>query len=152
MLFPPKVRQLFKESIASLGSEQGLRIRLVHEDPQLADLPWEYLHLPLSGDAEGLDGFLAMDPRLSIVRYDPFETPEPDLVQKSSLRVLAGFASPEDQAGLDLDEERGHIEKALSDIPGIELVDFVEHLTTEKLEHALRQQIDIFHFAGHGVL
>ena len=50
--------------------EERLRVQLsfVEESADLASLPWEYLYRPDRGQAQGVSGFLLMDPCLSMVR------------------------------------------------------------------------------------
>jgi hypothetical protein len=49
MLLPPAVCQMLLHSLNALGPEQGLRLRLVLDDPPLANLSWEYLRLHRTG-------------------------------------------------------------------------------------------------------
>lgn len=68
-LLPPQVFRLLAESMAAVGNRRGggLRVRLDLDDA-LIDLPWEYLYRPDRAQAQGVSGFLLMDPALSIVR------------------------------------------------------------------------------------
>ncbi|HNP74096.1 MAG TPA: hypothetical protein PKK15_23460 [Kouleothrix sp.] len=74
LLLPPKasgaaagVGDLLAESLLAIGPDAGLRLRL-RLSPQLAALPWEYLYVERAGGGDGMDGFLALDPRVAIVR------------------------------------------------------------------------------------
>ena len=150
-LFTPTVRELFVASLAATRVEQGLRLRLLLDAPALANLPWEYLyHMPagLSGE-KGRDGFLALHPRLSIVRHEAIPTPTPSVAAKLPLKLIAGLASPSDQAPLDLAAERRFVEAALTDAQPID-ARFIENLSVAQLE-AAGAGVHIFHFAGHGV-
>src|SRR5262245_3124040 len=72
-LLPPKpagaasgVRELFAASLDLVGQDAGLRLRL-RLPPLLAALPWEYLYVDRAAGGDGMDGFIALDPRVAIV-------------------------------------------------------------------------------------
>src|SRR5262249_34899027 len=68
LLLPPVTRNLFRRSVDCLRDGQGLRLRL-RLAPELAALPWEYLWVPDARDLPaGPQFFLALQPRISIVR------------------------------------------------------------------------------------
>ena len=70
-LFPPPVRTLLRDSLKRLtGPDEGLRLRLRFEAPELACYPWEFCYLPEAEDGDILvtTRFLALDRKLSIVR------------------------------------------------------------------------------------
>jgi hypothetical protein len=148
MLLPRTVREMLLSSLASLGQDCGLRLRLVLDDLRVANAPWEYIYLsPVNGD-DGPYGFLALDPRISIVRHEAFPIAPGSVEAQLPLRLLVGFASPNQFPQLDLAAEREYIEKALDGVEGMQIT-FVEHLTVPKLEAACHGA-DMFHFAGHG--
>lgn len=147
-LLPAAVREMLTRSLDSLDPEQGLRLRLILDDPGLADLPWEYLHLNRAMGEPGLDGFLVLDRRISIVREEPIPLPVLPLAAAPRLRLVVGFAAPEDARPLDLEAERESIAQALEGLDRFE-VSFVEHLTAETLGPAV-EGAGAFHFAGHG--
>jgi hypothetical protein len=149
MLLPPTVRSMFLRSLEAVGPDQGLRLRLVLDEPQLANLPWEYLYLARSSGEPGRDGFLALDPRLSLVRHESIPMAPGSVIATMPLKIVVGLSAPSGAPKLDLSAERGFIEAALEGVEGIE-VDFVEHLTVQKLEAAC-QGAHLFHFAGHGL-
>jgi len=154
-LFPPRVRSFLTTSLNLLGDDEGLRIRLRPDTYGLAELPWEYVYLPLSSvptKSRGPEGFLALNRRVSLVRY---ESQEGALVPidagVSPLRLVALLASPDDPSyeKLDLARERKSIEQALADLPVIH-PDFYLDATVDTLLGALVRPAHIFHFAGHG--
>jgi hypothetical protein len=49
VLLPPAVGQMLLHSLNAVGPEQGLRLRPVQDDPPLANLPREYIHLHRTG-------------------------------------------------------------------------------------------------------
>jgi len=127
----------------------GLRLRL-HFDPSepanlaFHALPWEALYCFQDG------GFLALDPKRSIVRYldlprsvDParFELP---------LKILVVPSSPVSLAPLATALEREQMERAwgLQDEVHVTVLD---RGTVGELRRALRGgQFDVLHFIGHG--
>jgi hypothetical protein len=148
MLLPGTVREMLFASLASLETGQGLRLRLVLDDLRVANLPWEYLYLPPAANADGPNGFLALDPRISMVRHEAIPMAPGSVAAQLPLKLVVGFAAPSQFPWLDLWAEREHIETALAGVEGVE-IGFVEHLTIERLEAGC-QGAHMFHFAGHG--
>lgn len=148
MLLPPAVREMLVRSMEAVGPEQGLRLRLLLDDPQVANLPWEYVYLQRGGGEKTRDGFLALDPRISLVRHEAIAIARGSVQAKRPLRIVAGLSAPSDAPGLDMAAEGEFVAAALRDVEGVE-VTFVENLTVEKLEAAC-QGAHLFHFAGHG--
>ena len=78
----------------------GLRIRLLLAGtPELADLPWEYLH------HSTLNGFLSLSIQTPLVRYLELARPIRPLAVAPPLRVLVMIASPRDYAPLNVERE-----------------------------------------------
>jgi hypothetical protein len=150
VLFPDKVRDLFDRSFDDLEDEQGLRLRL-RLSPSLAEIPWEYLYMQLGGGEKDITGFLALKPRLSLVRHEALPVSGELDVTPKSRRLLVTMASPKEPgyAPLELTEETANLQKALEDVPGIEL-ELIEQATIPGLQEKLLHGADIFHFAGHG--
>jgi len=156
LLFPPRARLFLTRSRARLDDDEGLRIRLKMHTYALADLPWEYVYIPppdTPPDQKSLDGFLVLDRRVSLVRYEVMgQSPGSlDPVGGGPLRLVALLAAPEGStyAELDLGAEQRSIERALSDVPDIR-AEFHADATVETLEDALAREAHVFHFAGHG--
>ncbi len=151
VLLPPTVCSMFLRSLEAVGPDEGLRLRLVLDNPQLANLPWEYLYVGRAGEEIGRDGFLALDPRISFVRHEAIPIVPGSVTAVTAnrpLKMVVGLSAPSDAPRLDLEAEREFIEKALEDVQGIE-IEFVRNLTIEKLEAAC-YGAHFFHFAGHG--
>ena len=156
LLFPPRARELLTLSRAGLDDDEGLRIRLKVHTYALADLPWEYVYIPRPDtppDQKGLDGFLVLDRRVSLVRYEVMgqRLVSLDPVGAGPLRLVVLLADP-DTPGyphLDLDAERQNIEQALEEVPEIS-AEFYPDATVERLEDALTREAHVFHFSGHG--
>lgn len=71
-LFPPRVRDLYIRSLASLDETEGLRIRLMIDQYALSDIPWEYVYLSdadTPASQKRANGFLVFNPQISLARY-----------------------------------------------------------------------------------
>ncbi len=152
MLLPPAattgakgVDDLFAESLLLAGGD-GVRLRL-RLPPQLAALPWEFLYVERAGGGDGMDGFVALDPRVAIVRHESLAAPAPPPLASGALKVVAAFASPENLPPLDLAREQADLKQAL-DREGIAPV-YLPDATLAEVQAAL-PEAEIFHFAGHG--
>lgn len=134
-----------------LAPNQGLRLRL-RLDPALADLPWEYLYVQRGAGEKDATGFLALDPRLSLVRHEALPLPGEWSDQPRPRRLLVAMASPEASTfeALNLDRERTNLAQALAEVEGIQ-ADYLDGASPQSLGDALLPGADAFHFAGHGV-
>ncbi len=156
VLLPDAARRLYEQSLATLDDPQGLRIRLKLDTWGIADLPWEFSWLPPGGsesDPADASGFLLLNPRISIVRYELLSEPIAKLepVPGRNFRLVAVFSAPKDPNWVPLDlagEERG-LRSALEKRREIELT-VVEAATLAGLESTLLEGAEVFHFAGHG--
>ena len=143
------MRELFLRSLAKAGPDTGLRLRL-RLLPALAELPWEYIYLDQPGGGEGMDGFLALNPRIAIVRHEalPQEVPAIQPGTSQALKIVAALAAPPDMPRLDLAQERRDLEQALQGQAALRPV-FIEQATLDQLLAAI-PGAGVFHFAGHG--
>ena len=155
-IFPPRARGLLTRSQAELDNGEGLRIRLRLNTYALSDLPWEYVYVPRPDALPGqdrIDGFLALDRRVSLVRYELMEQrlESLDPVGASPLRLVVLMADPSTQAypDLDLDAERANIDEALKEVPAVR-PEFYADATAETVLDAVTRETHMFHFAGHG--
>lgn len=98
-----------------------------------------------------LDGFIALDRKISLVRYEvqgqPLVGVGPGGVD--SVRLVILMASPDGYPKLRLGIEKGEIEKAVEGSLSIKSECHLD-ATIQTLETAFRQDAHIFHFAGHG--
>ncbi len=69
LLLPEQVGEMLQESYKWLKEDEALRVRL-RLDTELAHLPWEYLYLDDDDQHPFLHGFIALNPRISIVRHE----------------------------------------------------------------------------------
>ncbi len=99
-LLPPPIEQFFRQALAKVEPEGGLRILLDQPmPPQLANLTWELLY-----DPGGL-GFLARSVRAPLVRHST-DLPLPhELPKEGPLRVLVVTASPEGKPPIGVESE-----------------------------------------------
>jgi hypothetical protein len=156
LLFPPAARALLERSLSRLADEDVLRIRLMLRDDAPARLPWEYAYVARAdtpADQKGPEGFLALDRRVSLVRYEVLgqEPGRLDPVGEGRLRLVALLASPDDPryARLRLEDEAAFIRAAVEDLPEIEPA-IHTGATVRTLQDAITPGLHIFHFAGHG--
>jgi CHAT domain len=152
-LLPARARERWSKSIPVLKEDEALRLRLKFDAWQVADLPWELVYVGRStawAGEKGANGFLALDRRVSIVRYEytdhgfaPFETGD------TSIRQVVLLSSPKSLQVLDLASEAAGIADSLQSITNLTL-EFLESPTVQALQEALEHPTHMFHFAGHG--
>jgi hypothetical protein len=155
MLLPPanddtrtSVRELFNRSFDRVGADGGLRLRL-KLPAELAALPWEYMYLDRTDGVEAsMLGFLALDPRIAVVRHEAVPVPKVAPVVSGAICVLGVLASPPDLELLQLDVEERVLHDALDGQPGLTLR-VCKDATLQDVESALTGA-HVFHFAGHG--
>ncbi len=143
-----QVRGLYVRSLERLQYDQGLRLRL-QLDHKLADLPWEYMHIQRGGGEKNITGFLAIDPRLSIVRHERMPFSGDLITTPKQRRILIALANSDASQPLALTKEKHNLDQALQNLEGFEY-DFIETTTSQSLSDKLLRGADIFHFAGHG--
>ncbi len=125
----------------------GLRIRLHLADPELADLPWEYLH-----DAR-VNRFLALSIQTPLVRYMNLPGAIQPIAVTPPIRALVMISSPSDYPSLDVEAEWTKLTAALADLQasGQISIDRLDNATLPALQRKLRKaQYHMFHFIGHG--
>lgn len=150
LLFPAPLADAVTGNLNAIGNEQGLRIRLKLDDFVLADLPWEYVWLAQLQPV----GFLALNGRISLVRYEQLSGVKSDLLPlgEDAVRLAALLADPLGSAeygALHLDVEEAKIREVLSKVNGL-AADIQPRTTVDALNKALAQRPHILHFAGHG--
>ena len=148
MLLPDGVREMLLASLAQIGPQQGLRLRLILDDARLANIPWEYMYVTAGFDETAPYGFLALDPRISMVRHESLPMAPAPVRCELPLKLVVGMASPAGMPKLDLQAERRFIETSLAAVDSVNAT-FVEDMTMEALEESC-QGAHMFHFAGHG--
>ena len=163
LLLPEYARKLFEKSLDLLGDGEGLRLRLRLEE-ELVALPWEYMYIQDTHGERTLSGFLALNPRISIVRHEPLEIPAEGFRSANKRRIVVAMATPQPYSDYpklaDLPNEQKLIKEALNCVAGVDVVylppyrghyeDDIPGARVEDLTRALKQTTDIFHFSGHG--
>lgn len=154
-LFPPRARLFLDRSRERLTDDDGLRVRLKLDSYPLADLPWEYIYLPdadTPATQRGVEGFLVLDRRISLVRYEILGQAPGELDPvNSEVRLVAIFSNPANPVypSLNLAAEQENLQQALTAIPQI-TTQFYSDATVETLLDAIVGGLHVFHFAGHG--
>jgi hypothetical protein len=147
VLLPRPVFALLLRSLERVASD-GLRIRLCL-DESLVDLPWEFIYRPDLPDQDTLDGFLALDSRISLVREPPLATPQAQPPGEKQHMVFAGAPFGVGERDLwGVEDEYQELSDALvgvRDLLSLEYVDAAgEHINT-----ALMKSVSMFHYSGH---
>lgn len=148
LLLVSEIQELFHEAYSALPDSEGVRLRVRCKDDVMKQVPWEFARINM-GDGSVFTP-LAVNPRLSIVRYEELRFPPPAPELRTILMVSAldagragGKSYPELPTN-SLDAPRFY-----GALP-VQVIS-VDPPTKESLKAALRdQQVDIFHFWGHG--
>ncbi|MFZ5915593.1 MAG: CHAT domain-containing protein [Chloroflexota bacterium] len=144
-LFSGDVHARYAESVGRAGSEEGLRLRLRLDPPELQALPWELLRDPEKREA------LALSKRVLIVRYLPVPRPAPPIAVQPPLRILAATASPSNCMPLDVEGEVLAIAESLRPLGSRVQVMPLPHASASTLrQHLIDIDPHVLHFAGHG--
>src|SRR5688572_17467085 len=94
VLLPTQIYGLLTRSLEHVNPEFGLRLRLCL-DEHLLDMPWEYMYSPDAPDASWLDGFLVLNPLISIVRGAPRSIRNPRPAGRRRMVFAGAFWSGE---------------------------------------------------------
>jgi CHAT domain len=117
------------------------------ETPELADVPWEFLHNATSNQ------FLSLSPDTPLVRYLDLPLAARPLAVTPPIRVLVMISSPTDFPQLDVAAEWDRLNSALHDLieRGLVSLTRLPSASLGSLQRPLRlSQYHIFHFIGHG--
>lgn len=155
------IRERFRAAYDEAGIDGGVRLRLIIADQTLKAWPWEYAFLDLVGGSESRSmlGFLALNPRISMVRHEPLPFPHPvgekSAADSTEIRMAFASALPAKQSLLHLDRDLEVIEDSLKSF-SVEGVRFaldpvITDATPDDLAGRLTRGTQIFHFSGHGI-
>ncbi len=155
------IRERFRAAYDRAGIDGGVRLRLIIADHVLKTWPWEYAYLDFLGgpESKSMLGFLALNPRISIVRHEPIPHPHPTQEKTTKdvtdIRMVFASALPKKQPKLRLDKDLAVIRESLKDF-NVEGVRFtlgpvLTNATPDELAQKLPKGTHIFHFAGHGI-
>ena len=148
VILPPEALSLLDLSLARLADDDGLRIRLCL-DPALAALNWEFLRRPQPHDSESLDGFLALDPRLSIVREPAWGGRSTAPVLQPRRMVFVGCRWDEDWDRWDVEEEYQTLTSEIASNKDALAIEPFIPAADKGIELALAAPSTIFHYSGH---
>ncbi len=146
-LFSKEAFYILKSSLEQIGREgKNLRLVLHLDAPELVCLPWELLHsvkLP--------PGHLALNKRVSVVRYLPRAQAVKRPPFRAPLEILVVISNPAGLIPLDVEGEKKAIEKALRPLiwSGDVHLRFCEHATLDALRAELKRGPDVLHYIGH---
>ncbi len=149
-LIQESVQDCFHTSLALARKEgKGLRLRLRIQPPELARLPWEFLH---EGKTES--DHLSLSKRTPVVRHLQVALPIESLILKPPIRLLGMVGA---RHGLDVAAEQQRMAQAIEHLTltdqgrGTIQLSWVEGHTWRALSEALdRGPWHVFHFIGHG--
>jgi hypothetical protein len=96
---------------------------------------------------EGMDGFLALDPRTAIVRHEELTAPADLRVLSGDIKVVTAIAEGPGLPELDLPSEERVLQEGLEGLDVV--VEPCRQATLTKLTPLLNGA-GVFHFAGHG--
>ena len=147
LLLSPPVFSMLIRSLEHVNSSDGLRIRLCLDAP-LIDLPWEYLYRPDARDASSLEGFLILDPRISLVREAPNLSFRLKPSPKPQRLVFIGTFGPEGDDPYEVEKEYDLLTEALAGLRDLVTIDY-RKASPDYIDKALTKQSAIFHYAGH---
>jgi len=127
--------------------ENGLRLKLRIQPPELAALPWEFLYDPREAE------YVSLSVTTPVVRYLELPRSIELLTITPPLRILGMIASPSDLPPLGVHRERQRVEQATGHLRASGLLDltWLEGQTWRDLQRAMRGgPWHVFHFIGHG--
>ncbi len=130
------------------ASNQGLRIQLRCEPPELLAVPWELLYDPQAAE------FLCLSHWTPLVRYLPVPHPTQPLQITPPLRILAFSASPAGLPELDLAQEERTLRATLAPLQQQGLVELVwlQGQQWRDLQQALHSgPWHVIHYSGHAL-
>ena len=147
-LFTGEIRSRYDVSCERAAQgEQGLRLKLRIQDPQLAALPWEFLYDPQQAE------YVCLSRSTPVVRYLELPQRIRSLEVTPPLRILGMIANPCDLAPLDVAREKARVEQAVAGLcaRGLVTVTWLEGQTWRDLQREMQGgPWHIFHFVGHG--
>jgi len=145
LIFIDRIESLFEQSVAQSLSQadQGIRIRLRIEAPELSVLPWEFLYWPSK------DRFLGTLVQYPLVRYLEIFEPIKDLEVGLPLKMLVAIP---DSPALDAAHEKENLIQTLTGLDNYVKITFLQGIVTStRISDALlEEQYHVFHFIGHG--
>jgi hypothetical protein len=142
------IGHLLDESLAILPRDCGLRVRLCL-DETLQAIPWELAYRPPSQPTRSvLDGFVVLNPRISLVRGAPSSLPSHVSAEPPRL-LFAGALGPDGDDPMRVGEELEGLSAALAPMQGLVTLEPAVGTAGRVIEEALSREATLFHYAGH---
>jgi hypothetical protein len=141
-MFPEQVRDLWASTVRKLRREEGLRVTLHIEPPELLTLPWELLYE---------EGFIGLLPRFSIVRFLDLPDPLQPLAVQPPLRLLIVVSQQGHGFSVDEDPELVSIREALAELSEQIEVRVLYTTDRDELLAGIRQGCHVLHYIGQGM-
>lgn len=130
---------------------EGLRVKLLVKQPELALLPWEYVFDETSRDPART--YLSLSSRSPLVRFHEAAMPAHQAIT-APLNVLGMIVNPGGEWDrLDVDAEKRGIEAAIDKVGDEELVNLrwvIGDTVDDLLDMLSSNDWHVFHFIGHG--
>jgi len=154
LAFPPgPIRDFFRDALIWMEGEAGgaIRLRFTIEEPQLADLPWEFITFPREGYR-----FLAHNRRISIVRTSVTRASRyRDREERTTIEYTGVLSPTSGPRQLNVEPDNRAVTEALAQAGGgrihaTKFGDGDEPARWDDVVAALEGGSDIFHFVGHG--
>jgi hypothetical protein len=142
-IFSPAVRRLWLDAVAGLDEDEGLRLTLHIEPPELMSLPWELLFQ---------DEYIGLRQRFPIVRYLDLPSPPDPVVLQPPLRVLVAVCPAKGARSAGAQAELSRIQDVLAQMPTKVEVDVLESASRDELLAHLRQGYHVLHYIGQGMV
>src|SRR4051794_15011591 len=146
ILLPRPVFTLLVRSLERVAAEDGLRLRLCL-DEDLVDLPWECLYRPDAADEDVPGGFVALDPRVSLVREAPTAALKLTPSRKQQRLVFVSMVYAAESLAPGAEDEYGQLSSALTPVREFLSQEFIT-AAGDGIEAALRKPTQIFHYTG----
>lgn len=147
-LLKGEVRSAYDVSMREAKQQgKGLRLKLRIKPPELAALPWEFLH-----DSR-FAKYVSLSRNTPLVRYIELPQVIQPLITELPIHILGVVSSPRDLPSLNVHHEKNRMEDAIKDLSDRKMVDvtWLEGQTWHELQRIMRKgPWHIFHFIGHG--
>ncbi len=131
------------------SQNRGLRVTLYLTGvPELMEIPWEFLYDP--GDAF----FLAQSMYTPLVRSLDLRSASPPRKLTLPMKVLGMASAPQGFPGLDVDDERQKLARALEPLTsrGAVELEWLDSATLSELDRRVgdSDELHVIHYIGHG--
>lgn len=150
VLFPPAIFRLFAPSLAAVAENGGLRLRLAME-PDLLDLPWEYVARPdrRGGGECHVSDLLLLDPSISMVRHAARAGHKLAPITGRQRLAFVGTFWEGQRDGWEVGKEFALLNEALQPVSSYLSSDFMSANSARGFGTMSLGDAAVFHYAGH---